>query len=159
MASTLAGGGTALAASYRCTTSNQTVDDPSYSGPWPDNWDFTVKVCAARSGSTVTSYTKVSWDGPSTGGASIFDGAYVQTQIKRSRSGTDPVVRAANFWGLQPRLERSDGTWGDHNGSYTTAPVSYRIGSRALGDAEIRLDWNNDGAGYHRYLFRASPAV
>jgi len=37
---------TPAAADYKCTTSTKSVDDPSYSGPWADNWDFTVKACA-----------------------------------------------------------------------------------------------------------------
>ncbi|MEU8954953.1 hypothetical protein AB0C93_11680 [Streptomyces sp. NPDC048518] len=32
----------AAAASYRCKTSTESVDDTAYDGFWADNWDFTV---------------------------------------------------------------------------------------------------------------------
>ncbi|MFE4829852.1 hypothetical protein [Streptomyces sp. NPDC056672] len=52
LALTAGGVVTASAAStYKCNTSRASIDDPSYSGPWADNWDFTTKVCAKRSGS------------------------------------------------------------------------------------------------------------
>ncbi|MFF4699960.1 hypothetical protein [Streptomyces chattanoogensis] len=150
----------ASAAGYRCTTSEKSIDDPAYSGPWADNWDFTVKICAKRSGSSVSTFAKVSWDGPVYGlDADVFDGAYFQLQVKKSVAGTDPVVKKANFYRLEPRLERAD-SWGDHNGSFTTPTITYKAGhSKALGDGELRLDFNNDGAGYSTHLFTASPVV
>ncbi|MEU3050335.1 hypothetical protein ABZ705_28165 [Streptomyces sp. NPDC006984] len=54
----------ASALSYKCATSEKSIDNPAESGPWADNWDIKVSVCSARSGSTVYSYAKAVWDGP-----------------------------------------------------------------------------------------------
>ncbi|MEU0027408.1 hypothetical protein [Streptomyces sp. NPDC006335] len=152
----------AAAASYHCKTSTKSIDDPSYSGPWADNWDFTVRICAKRSGSTVYSYANISWDGPVYADAddtSIFDDAYFKLQIKKSQAGTDPVKKQANFGGIEAKLEHS-GSDANYNGSYTTGTISYKIGStKGLGDGELKLDWNNDGAGVRTYPFTASPTV
>jgi hypothetical protein len=151
----------AAAASYKCTTSTKSIDDPSYSGPWADNWDFTVKVCAKRSGSTVYSYAKISWDGPvyATQDEDIFEKAYFKVQIKKSQSGTDPVKKAKNFGGIEAKLENSDSN-ANYNGSYTTGTISYKIGSsKGLGDGELHLNWYNDGKGDRNYQFGASPTV
>ncbi|MFC8348571.1 hypothetical protein [Streptomyces sp. NPDC057280] len=152
----------AAAADYKCTTSTKSVDDPSYSGPWADNWDFTVKVCAKRSGSTVYSYAKISWDGPAYGQVdddTIFDSAYFKVQIKKSQSGTDPVKTSKNFHGIEAKLEDSTSN-GNYNNSYTTGTISYRIGSgKGLGDGELHLDWDSDGGGDQKHLFSASPTV
>ncbi|MFD5128979.1 hypothetical protein [Streptomyces olindensis] len=152
----------AAAADYRCTTSTKSIDDAAYSGPWADNWDVTVRLCAKRSGSTVYTYAKISWDGPLYGqvdDSSIFDGAYFKLQIKKSQVGTDPVKKSANYYGIESRLENSDSN-ANYNGSYTTPVLSYTIGSsRALADGELHLDWNNDGRGYWTHQFSASPAV
>jgi hypothetical protein len=158
----LATAGPASALSYKCNTSSKSIDDPAYDGPWADNWDFKVTVCAARSGSTVYSYSKVSWDGPLYGrvdDTSIFNAAYLRQQVKKSVSGTDPVLKKTDFYGIESKLENSDGN-ANYNGSYTTGTISYRVGSaRGLGDAELKLEWANDGAGYKTYLFTASPTV
>ncbi|MEU6373459.1 hypothetical protein [Streptomyces sp. NPDC046909] len=152
----------AAAADYKCTTSKKSIDDPSYSGPWADNWDFTVKVCAKRSGSTVYSYAKVSWDGPVYAQAddtSKFEDAYFKVQIKKSQSGTDPVKKSKNYGAIEAKLENSDST-ANYNGSYTTPTLSYKIGSsKGLGDGELHLNWNNDGKGDRNYQFSASPVV
>jgi hypothetical protein len=152
----------AAAADYRCTTSTKSIDDPAYSGPWADNWDVTVRLCAKRSGSTVYTYAKISWDGPVYGyvdDSSIFDGAYFKLQVKKSQAGTDPVKKSANYYGIESRLENSDSN-ANYNNSYTTPVLSYTIGSsRGLADGELHLDWNNDGRGYWKHLFNASPAV
>ncbi len=152
----------AAALTYKCTSSSKSIDDPAYSGPWADNWDITVRVCAARSGSTLYTYSKVSWDGPvysRVDNTSLFNNAYLRQQVKKSVSGTDPVVKTTDFGGIESRLENSDSN-GNYNGSYTTGTVSYRIGSaKGLGDAELKLDWANDGAGTRTYAFSASPVV
>lgn len=153
----------AAAASYKCTTSpEKSIDDPSYSGPWADNWDFTVKVCAKRSGSYIYSYAKISWDGPAYGlvdDDTIFDDAYFKVQIKKSQSGTDPVKKQKNFGGIEAKLENSDSN-ANYNGSYTTGTISYKIGSsKGLGDGELHLDWDSDGAGPQNHKFSASPTV
>ncbi|MEV3990553.1 hypothetical protein AB0J57_16755 [Streptomyces sp. NPDC049837] len=152
----------ASAADYRCTTSTKSVDDAAYDGPWADNWDFKVSLCAKRSGSTVYTYAKISWDGPAYGqvdDSTIFDGAYFKLQVKKSQSGTDPVKKSANYWGIESRLENSDSN-ANYNNSYTTPVLSYNIGSsRGLADGELYLDWNNDGKGFGKHLFSGSPTV
>ena len=152
----------AAAAASKCTTSTKSIDDSAYDGPWSDNWDFKVTLCAKRSGSTVHTYAKISWDGPVYAYAddsSIFDGAYFTLQVKKSQAGTDPVKKSAKFHGIESRLETS-GSDANYNNSYTTPTVSYKIGSaRALADGELHLDWNNDGKGYAKHQFSASPAV
>ncbi|WP_338676800.1 hypothetical protein V1460_30400 [Streptomyces sp. SCSIO 30461] len=152
----------AAAAGYTCSTSSKSIDDAAYTGPWADNWDVTVTLCAKRSGSTVYSYAKISWDGPAYGqvdDSTIFDGAYFTLQVKRSQSGTDPVMKSAHSYGIQSALENSDSN-ANYNNSYTTPVLSYPIGSaKGLGDGELLLDWNNDGKGYEKHLFTASPVV
>ncbi|MFD1829880.1 hypothetical protein ACFSJS_09400 [Streptomyces desertarenae] len=152
----------ASAAGYRCTTSHKSIDDAAYNGPWPDNWNVTTTICAKRSGSYVYTYAKLSWDGPVYARADdsgLFDGAYFRLQIKRSQSGTDPILTSRAHHGIEARLE--DSTSGaNYNNSYTTGTLAYRIGSaRGLGDGELRLDWNNDGDGYRTHRFSASPVV
>jgi hypothetical protein len=152
----------AAASDYRCTTSTKSIDDPSYSGPWADNWDVTVRLCAKRSGSTIYTYAKISWDGPAyayVDDRSIYDGAYFTLQVKKSQAGTDPVKKSKKYYGIESRLENSDSN-ANYNNSYTTPVLSYAIGSsRALADGELHLDWNNDGRGYWKHLFSASPTV
>lgn len=152
----------ASALTYKCKTSTKSIDDPSYSGPWADNWDITVKLCAARSGSTAYAYASVSWDGPVYGQADntgIFNDAYFKLQIKKSVTGTDPVVKTTNFGGIEANLENSSAN-ANYNGSYTTSTISYPVGgTRALADGELRLDWANDGKGYQTHGYSASPTV
>lgn len=158
---TMATATTASAASYRCKTSTKSIDDPAYHGPWADDWDFKVSLCAKRSGTTVSTYAKVTWDGPVYGNVddtSIFDGAYFKLQVKKSQAGTDPVKRSKNHPGIEARLEDSN-AYGNYNGSYTTPVLRHKIGSKALADGELHLDWNNDGRGYWKHLFTASPVV
>jgi hypothetical protein len=152
----------ASAASYKCTSSSKSIDDPAYSGPWADNWDVTVTLCAKRAGSTLYTYAKITWDGPVTGIAdddTIFDDAYFTLQVKKSQSGPDPVKKSANHHGIEARLENSN-AYANYNGSYTTPVLSYRIGSsRGLADGELHLEWNNDGKGSWKHPFSASPVV
>ncbi|MFF9040511.1 hypothetical protein ACF090_34170 [Streptomyces sp. NPDC014892] len=152
----------AAAANYQCTTSTESIDDPAYSGPWADNWDVTVRLCAMRSGSTVSTYAKLSWDGPAytyADDSTILDGAYFNLQVKKSQAGTDPVKKSKKYHGIESRLE-SSGSDANYNNSYTTPVLSYAISSsHALADGELRLDWNNDGRGYWKHLFSASPTV
>ncbi|WP_330324659.1 hypothetical protein [Streptomyces pseudovenezuelae] len=158
----LAGASPAAAADYRCTTSTKSIDDPSYSGPWADNWNVTVRLCARHSGSTVSTYAKINWDGPVYSRAddrSIFDGAYFTLQVKKSVSGTDPVKKSVRYYGIESRLENSTSN-GNYNNSYTTPVLSSTISSgKGLADGELHLDWNSDGRSYWKYQFSASPAV
>ncbi|WP_420036043.1 hypothetical protein ACN2WE_30915 [Streptomyces sp. cg28] len=149
----------ASAASYHCTTSKKSVDDPAYWGPLPDNYDFTTTLCAKRSGSTIYAYAKISFDGAATfeNRPDLLDAARFHLQIKRSVSGPDPVVKWKNHYTIEDRLETNN-KWG--NGSYTTPTLTYKAGSsRYLADGFIQLDWNNDGKGYRTTTFSASPTV
>lgn len=152
----------ASAAGYKCTTSAQSIDDTAYDGPWADNWDVTVKTCAKRSGPKLSTFATISWDGPVYGqvdDSSLFDGAYFQLQLKNSVPGADPVVKKANFHGIESRLENSNGN-ANYNGSYRTPTITAKVGkSKAVGDGILRLDFNNDGAGYRTHRFTATPPV
>lgn len=145
---------------FKCSSSTKSIDDAAYSGPWPDNWEVTVQVCAARSGAMVSAYATVRWDGPgfySTTDATIFDGAKVRVQIKQARQGTDPVVVEKDFT-LKTRMEAAT-SGGDRNGSFRTGTVSHRAGPGALGDAVLFVDWHKDGHGYRGYDYTGSPTV
>ncbi|MFJ8752080.1 hypothetical protein ACIREO_22525 [Streptomyces sp. NPDC102441] len=156
---TLATATTASAASYHCKTSSASVDNPAYSGPWADNYNFDVKLCAKRSGGYIYTYARVDFEGPVSyvNMVDTLDGARFHLQTKKSASGTDPVVKSANYTGIEYKLEHGN-TAG--NGSYTTGTIKYKAGSgRYLADGYIQLDWNRDGKGYRNTHFSASPAV
>ncbi|MER5985643.1 hypothetical protein [Streptomyces sp. NPDC001787] len=156
---TLTSAATASAASYRCKTSSASVDNPAYSGPWADNYNFDVSLCAKRSGGYIYAYAKVNFEGPVAyvNMTDTLDGARFHLQTKKSVSGPDPVVKSANFTGLEYKLEHGN-TAG--NGSYTTGTIKYKAGSgRYLADGIIQLDWNRDGKGYRSTNFSASPTV
>ncbi|MFI7278544.1 hypothetical protein [Streptomyces sp. NPDC049879] len=157
VAVTLTGGALCTApaavAAEKCTTSSKSLDMPQYSGPWPDNWDFTVKVCARRSGSNVSAWARVEWNAPTSAEqVATFDAARVRVQVKRSQSGTDPMLKSGTY-DFRSRAE-------DGDGSYTSGTVTAALGKKqGLGDAELLLDWNNDGEGEAVHLFSATPAV
>lgn len=159
---TLATAGTASAASYQCkTSSSKSFDDPSYNGPDSDNWEFDVELCAKRSGGYIYTTATVYWDGPyshNTNNSFTFNKARFQLQTKKSVRGTDPVVKSANYTGLQHALENSSSAG---NGSYKTGTLKYKATSgRYLADGYIQLDWSGDGKDYRApILFTASPAV
>ncbi|MEU9802721.1 hypothetical protein [Streptomyces sp. NPDC051000] len=153
---------TATAASslrYQCSTSTKGIDDAGYSGPWPDTWDVTVQVCAARSGSTVHAYADVRWDGPAFYGtaAEILDGAKIRVQIMQSKTGTVPVVVERDF-PLKARMERT-ASKGDHDGHFRTLTISHRAAGSAYGDGVLFLDWHKDGRGYRAHDYAGSPTV
>ncbi|MEV3858754.1 hypothetical protein AB0J38_31125 [Streptomyces sp. NPDC050095] len=141
---------------YRCTTSKKSIDTPSYSGPWADNWDLTVSVCAARSGSKLLAYAKASWDGPAAGfKEDFFYDAYLTVRVGRGHH----TLKSASFHGIKKRLEDGDNFWGNHNGSWRTPVVTARAGrARASADAVLALDWRGHGKGYDHHRFAASPA-
>lgn len=151
----------ASAASYHCKTSSHSVDDPSYSGPDSDNWDFDVTLCAMRSGGYIYTTATVYWDGPYTAknrNTYTFNKAKFQLQTKRSVSGTDPVVKSGAYTGVESALEHSSR---NGNGSYSTGTLKYKARTgRYLADGYIQLDWSGDGKGYRApVLFTASPVV
>ncbi|MFB6614684.1 hypothetical protein ACFCV9_10780 [Streptomyces sp. NPDC056367] len=147
------------APTYKSSSATKSIDDASYSGPWPDNWDVTVQVCAARSGSTVYAYADVRWRGPTFYGtaSTIFDGAKVRVQIMQSREGTDPVVAEQDFQ-LKDQMETPTSS-GDHTGHYRTGTIRHSAGSGAYGNATLYLDWHKDGHGYRGYDYTGSPTV
>ncbi|MET8741709.1 hypothetical protein [Streptomyces sp. NPDC004728] len=159
-ATTLGTAGTASAdTSYHCKTSSHSVDNPTYGGIYGDNFDFDVKLCAKRSGGYISTYATVKWDGPAwfVDGPEEFDAARFHLQVKKSVSGTDPVVKWANYTGIKNKLEHGDT---NGNGSYTTGVLKYKAGSgRYLADGFIQLDWDGDGKGYRNTYFSASPTV
>lgn len=150
----------AHAASYKCKTSKKSVDDPSYSGPWADNWDFTVAVCVKRSGGYIHAYSKASWDGPvGAFDADWFRAAGLRVYVKKSVSGPDPIKKYKTYLALKDHLHDSD-SWGNYNGSYTSGVVKFKAGSgKYIADAAIKLDWTDDGKGIYTYKFSASPRV
>ncbi|MFC8438223.1 hypothetical protein ACFUJT_08490 [Streptomyces griseoincarnatus] len=153
--------GTASAASYSCKTSSSSYDDPSYNGPDSDNWEFDVKLCAMRSGGYIHTTATVYWDGPYSSGTNnsfTFNKARFHLEIKKSVSGPDPVVKSANYTGLEGALENSSAAG---NGSYKTGTLKYKAGSgRYLADGYIQLDWSGDGKDYKAPIqFTASPTV
>ncbi|WP_405824523.1 hypothetical protein OG705_29955 [Streptomyces sp. NBC_00838] len=150
----------ASALSYKCATSTKSLDTPEMNGPWADNWDIKIKMCSARSGSTVYSKAIATWDGPVTErGWPFFNKAALTIWIAKSVSGTDPKVRTGTYTGIEAQLEKSD-SWGNYNGSYTTPTISYRVGStKAYADSQLKLDWRNDGRDYLKYGYTASPKV
>ncbi|MFE6163139.1 hypothetical protein ACFQ7F_29970 [Streptomyces sp. NPDC056486] len=155
----LAAAGPASAASYRCTTSSASVDDPAYSGPLSDNYNFKVTQCAKRVSGVIYAYAKASWDGPVwfVNQTDVLDGARFHLQVKKSVSGPDPVVKYKNSYGIEYKLEHGN-TAG--NSSFTTPVLRYSAKSgRYLADGSIQLDWNNDGKSYRTTLFSASPTV
>ncbi|MGQ4480270.1 hypothetical protein [Streptomyces sp. SAS_276] len=158
---TLATAAPASAASYHCKTSSATADDPSYSGPDSDNWDFDVTLCATRSGGYIYTTATVYWDGPYSAAQHstyTFNKAKFQLQTKHSVRGTDPVVTTAAYTGLEHALEHSSA---HGNGSYATGTLKYRAGTgRYLADGYIQLDWSGDGKSYRSPIpFTASPVV
>jgi hypothetical protein len=104
----------------------------------------------------------ISWDSPVYGindNSGLFDDAYFRLMIKKSKSGTDPVVKNAYYSGIEDKLEQSDNN-GNYNGSFTGSTVKYKIGSaKGYSDGRLMLDWNNDGNGSRYYEFAASPKV
>jgi hypothetical protein len=147
----------ASAASYHCTTSSYTVDDPS-NNPDSDNWDFDVKLCAKRSGGYIYTTANVNWDGPYAAPQHRFNKARFHLQTKRSVKGTDPVAKYANYTGLERALGHSST---NGNGSYETGTLKHKAGSgRYRADGYIELDWSGDGKSYRTpLLFSASPVV
>ncbi|SDL42793.1 hypothetical protein [Streptomyces indicus] len=77
-------------------------------------------------------------------------------QVKRSGSGA--VVKSANGYGLEGRMNNLDG-YG--NTRYASPTVKYRppVGTRYTGGGVLQVDWKDDGAGLRSYSFSASPAV
>ncbi|MGW6971515.1 hypothetical protein [Streptomyces sp. NPDC054952] len=142
-------------AAEACKTSSKSIDTPTYSGPWPDNWKFTVKACAKRSGGRVAHWAKVSWDLP----ASVFTpgGIFNSPGTGVSVTGKRPSGRAAGVtrWtDLRERLDRA------RDGAVTTPAFTTGHGAgQAVTSVVVELDWKNDGKAPVRYVFTTSPRV
>jgi hypothetical protein len=145
----------ASALSWSCKTSSKTIDDAGYSGPWPDNWDFKIKACAARSGGYAYGKATLSWDAPPSysGNTSTFDAAQLRLFLVRPDSGA--TVKTATY-DIEYKLEHSNSAG---NGSWTTPTIKFKTSKRVYADTTLRLDWNNDGKSYRNYQFTGSPSV
>ncbi len=140
--------------SWHCNTSSRSIDNPGYSGPWADNIDFKVKVCSKRSGGKVYGKTRVHWDTPATYQSNAFDGARIRTYVKKSKSGSDPVRCYKTSKSVRGKFGKSGSS-----GTYTASSVGCGVSKYGRGDAALRLNWNDDGAGTKSYKFSAAPRV
>ncbi|MGW5862608.1 hypothetical protein ACWFRJ_10610 [Streptomyces sp. NPDC055239] len=150
----------ASALSWKCNSSSRTIDDAGYSGPWGDNWDFTVKNCVARSGGYVYSKAKVTWDAPpwysGTDLSQTFDDAYFRLYVKHADGGADTVLGHKTFY-IQDNLA---GMNGSGNGSWTTSTAKKYVGGKsAYADGALKLNWDDDGKGLRHYGFKGSGSV
>ncbi|MGH4030760.1 hypothetical protein ACQB60_17685 [Actinomycetota bacterium Odt1-20B] len=147
----------ASALSWKCNSSSRTIDDAGYSGPWGDNWDFTVKNCVARSGGYIYSKATVSWDAPpwysGTDLSNTFDAAYFRLYVKHADGGADSVLAHKTFY-IQDNLAAMNGSG---NGSWSTGTAKKYVGSKsAYADGALKLNWNNDGRDLVHYGFKGS---
>ncbi|MFG2130804.1 hypothetical protein ACGFNV_23720 [Streptomyces sp. NPDC048751] len=145
----------ASALSWSCKTSSKSIDDAGYSGPWPDNWDFKIKVCAARSGGYGYGKATISWDAPPSysGVTTTFDAAQLRLVLVRPDSGA--TVKTAAY-DIEYKLEHSNSSG---NGSWTTPTIKFKTSKRVYADTTLRLNWDNDGKDYRNYGFTGSPSV
>ncbi|MFD5422212.1 hypothetical protein ACFWJT_29890 [Streptomyces sp. NPDC127069] len=151
---TVAGAGASPAyAVERCTVSSKTVDNPAYSGPWPDNWDFTVKACVTESGPNVRHWATVSWDLPesTTHPGSTFNTASVEVTAMTT-AGSQAVTKRTD---MTQRLNKAK------DGSITPASYSSHWSSRhrIYTDVILFLDWKGDGKGPQKLHFTPSPSI
>ncbi|TGB16237.1 hypothetical protein [Streptomyces sp. MZ04] len=147
----------ASALSWKCNSSSRTIDDAGYSGPWGDNWDFTVKNCVARSGGYIYAKATVSWDAPpwyaGTDLSNTFDNAHFRLYVKHADGGADTVLGKKTFY-IQDNLATMNGSG---NGSWTTSTAKKYVGGKsAYTDGALLLDWNNDGDDARHYGFEGS---
>lgn len=154
---TLAGGAFVMApsaAAASCNTSSKSVDNRGYSGPWSDNWKLKATMCSYRSGGSIYSYAKLSWNSPGTAQDPrlIFDAASFRVYLKKQRANATDPVRYYKTFGIEGRMESGDG-------SYTTPTIRHSVSRWALGDGAWKLNWNNDGDGNVHYGVTASPRV
>ncbi|MET9886164.1 hypothetical protein ABZZ20_24130 [Streptomyces sp. NPDC006430] len=136
-----------------CRKSSKSVDTPTYSGPFPDNWEFTVTACARRSGGRVGHYATISWNLPGSvfpsGGVFNSTGTGLEVQ---ARSGGS--VRTTAWTDLHAPLDRA------RDGSHKTRTVTVNYGAgRAATGVVLYLDWKNDGKGSQKLVFASSPTV
>ncbi|WP_345669528.1 hypothetical protein [Streptomyces phyllanthi] len=150
----------ASALSWKCKDSSRTIDDAGYSGPWADNWDFTVKNCVARSGDYVYAKATVSWDAPPWYSGSdlseTFDSAHFRLYLKRADANADTVLKKKDF-DIKSKLAAMDG---NGNGSWTSSTIKKKVGSKsAYADGALRLNWDEDGRDVRHYGFKGTRSV
>ncbi|MCY0945691.1 hypothetical protein [Streptomyces antarcticus] len=139
----------------RCKVSSKTLDNPAYSGPWPDNWEFTVKACVTESGGAIRHWATVSWDLPeaSAGSGPTFNatGTYVEVTATAVGGGLAVTKRTD----LAQRLNSAK------DGSAIPASYSSRWSSRhrLFTDVILFLDWKGDGKGPQKIHFSPSPSI
>ncbi|MEV8533145.1 hypothetical protein [Streptomyces sp. NPDC051211] len=139
----------------RCKVSSKTIDNPAYSGPWPDNWDFTVKACVTESGADIRHWATVSWDVPeaSTGRGPIFNATGTNVEVTAMIVGGGLAVTKRTD--LAQRLNKAK------DGSATPASYSSRWSNRhrLFTDVILFLDWKDDGKGPQKLHFAPSPSI
>ncbi|MDW8803686.1 hypothetical protein P1P68_02400 [Streptomyces scabiei] len=152
---TLLSAAPASALSWRCASQSRSIDTANYSGPWPDNWSFTVKNCAARSGSYAYAKATIKWDGPSVANDDTFDDAKYRLVLKKSVSGTDPTVTAKTYY-----FDEMPEDYPDNDGTYSTGTIKYKVNStKAYADGTLYLDWRRCCGGFKSWGWAASPKV
>jgi hypothetical protein len=138
---------------YRCRTHERSLDMP-YAGPWPDNYNFDVKVCIKRQ-RQVWSYMTVSWDAPTQAGhVDAFDGGRARMVLRRPDSGPDTIIRMKTI-SIGDQLNDS----GSGGGSVRLPTIRTTVGSTVYLGGQLLLNWNDDGDGEKRYDFGTSPRV
>ncbi|MFC8011006.1 hypothetical protein [Streptomyces cinereoruber] len=149
-----AGGGPAYAVE-RCKVSSKTIDNPAYSGPWPDNWDFTVKACVTTSGANIRHWATISWDLPesSSRAGSLFNATGTNAEVTAMIEGGGVAVTRRTD--LAQRLNKAK------DGSLTPASYSSHWPSRErlFTDVIVFLDWKGDGKGPQKLHFAPSPSL
>ncbi|MFD0271083.1 hypothetical protein ACFVGY_31625 [Streptomyces sp. NPDC127106] len=150
-----AAGGSPAYAVERCKVSSKTVDNPAYSGPWPDNWDFTVKACVTESGANIRHWATISWDLPesSSEAGSIFNTTGTNAEVTAMIEGGGVAVTRRTD--LAQRLNKAK------DGSITPASYSSHWPSRErlFTDVILFLDWKGDGKGPQKLHFAPSPSL
>ncbi|MFE2322841.1 hypothetical protein ACFXD5_02750 [Streptomyces sp. NPDC059385] len=154
VAAAAAGAGPAYAVE-RCKVSSKTIDNPAYSGPWPDNWDFTVKACVTESGPNIRHWATISWDLPesSTHAGSVFNATGTNIEVTAMIVGGGVAVTRRTD--LARRLNEAK------DGSFTPSSYSSRWPSRErlYTDVILFLDWKGDGKGPQKIHFAPSPSM
>ncbi|MEV7525891.1 hypothetical protein [Streptomyces sp. NPDC091371] len=142
-------------AAERCKVSSKTIDNPAYSGPWPDNWDFTVKACVTESGANIRHWATITWDLPeaSTHQGTIFHTTGTNAEV--TAMITEGGIAVTRRTDLAQRLNKAK------DGSITPASYSshWPHRHRLFTDVILFLDWKGDGKGPQKIHFDPSPTL
>ncbi|MER7170113.1 hypothetical protein [Streptomyces mesophilus] len=152
--------GSASAATYTCKTSDKSIDDWSYGGPLPDNFDVKIKNCIRRSGSYVYGYSTMNFDfAPEYAGTDFrdkLDGAEFRFNINHVDGGPDTVFLKKDY-DLMDDFARLNGSG---NVGAKTRVWKKKVGSKsAYVDGTVRLNWNRDGKGFINHGFAGTRSV